>query len=58
MSEIDEVHNMDKIDIIIEATSFIAAGDVLSAEQTIKEGYPVEPVKKDGRNYTTKQMVE
>lgn len=49
---------MDKINTIIEATSFIAVGDVLSAEQTIKEGYPFEPVKKDGRNYTTKQMVE
>ena len=49
---------MDKINTIIEATSLIVAGDIVSAEQTIKEGYPFEPVKKDGRNYTTKQMVE
>lgn len=49
---------MDKIDTIIEATSLIAVGDVASAEQKIKEGYPFVPVQKDGRNYTTKQMVE
>lgn len=49
---------MKKIDAIIEATSLIADGDIMSAEHVIEEGYPFVPVKKDGRNYTTKQMME
>lgn len=49
---------MEKIDTIIKATSLIADGDVGAAEQEINEGYPFVPVKKDGRNCTTKQMME
>jgi hypothetical protein len=49
---------MSKIDTIIQATSLIANGDVKTAEQIIKEGYPFVPVQKAGRNYTMKQMME
>ena len=49
---------MDKITTIVEAASLLLNDDTKSAETVIKKGYPFVPVKKDGRNYTTKQMVE
>lgn len=49
---------MGKIEIIIDAVSEILDGDVKIAEQIIREGYPFDPVKKNGRRYTIKQMME
>ncbi len=40
------------------AAEKISQGDIDSAKEIINTEYPFTPVKKEGRNYTTKQMME
>lgn len=46
-----------KVDVLIQATSFLKNKDITSAKEIIKERYPFVPIKSNGRNYTTKQMI-
>ncbi len=49
---------MLKIDALTTAAEKIADGNTNEAKKVIISEYPFTPVKREGRNYTTKQMVE
>ncbi|MDO4615928.1 MAG: HNH endonuclease [Lachnospiraceae bacterium] len=49
---------MNEIDILSQVTNFLAVGNVDEAKQTISHEYPFTPVRKEGRNYTVREMLE
>lgn len=50
--------NDTKIEALIQAAVHLHNNDCCSAEKAIAENYPFTPIKSEGRNYTTKQMME
>ena len=46
-----------KLDAIIQAAQYLRNNDCDTAEKVLNENYPFIPIKSEGRNYTTKQMI-